>query len=151
SHGKLESVRVVGYDSDRVRRSQDTIGIVSHGKLESVRVVGYDSDRVRRSQDTIGIVSHGKLEPLMDREVIRRRHLPHWDVPGATYFVTTCLHGSIPAQGLLEVARFREKLQGRPRPKTMTEQQWQTQCWKLVFVEVERWLDTTPANHALED
>ena len=42
----------------------------------------------------------------MDREIVRRRHLPHWDVPGAAYFVTTCLDGSIPARGLLEIARY---------------------------------------------
>jgi hypothetical protein len=32
-------------------------------------------------------------------EVIRRRRLPHWDVPTAAYFVTTCLEGSIPPKG----------------------------------------------------
>jgi hypothetical protein len=36
---------------------------------------------------------------------VRVRHLPHWDVPGATYFVTTCLAGSIPAQGFLDLER----------------------------------------------
>jgi len=30
-------------------------------------------------------------------EMFRRRHLPHWDYPGATYFITACLDGSIPA------------------------------------------------------
>ena len=33
-------------------------------------------------------------------EAFRRRRLPHWDVDNATYFVTCCLAGSIPAQGL---------------------------------------------------
>ena len=46
----------------------------------------------------------------MDREIIRYRHLPHWDVPGAPYFVTTCLDVSIPAQGLLDAAQFRAEL-----------------------------------------
>ena len=34
-------------------------------------------------------------------ERFRRRDLPHWDVHGATYFVTCCLAGSIPALGRL--------------------------------------------------
>jgi len=38
------------------------------------------------------------------KEMFRRRRLPHWDVPGATYFITSCLEGSIPAQGLLDLA-----------------------------------------------
>ena len=45
----------------------------------------------------------------MDREIIRRRQLPHWDMPGAPYFVTTCLEGSIPARGLLEIVRYRDE------------------------------------------
>ncbi|MFM7207975.1 MAG: REP-associated tyrosine transposase [Planctomycetaceae bacterium] len=35
----------------------------------------------------------------------RRRNLPHWHVSGATYFVTACLAGSLPARGTLAVAR----------------------------------------------
>jgi putative transposase len=31
----------------------------------------------------------------------RRRRLPHYDVAGATYFITACLAGSLPARGLL--------------------------------------------------
>ena len=45
-------------------------------------------------------------------ERIRWRHLPHWDVAGATYFVTSCLEGSIPAEGLLDIDRFRSGLGG---------------------------------------
>jgi putative transposase len=32
----------------------------------------------------------------------RRRHLPHYDVDHATYFITTCLAGSLPARGRLK-------------------------------------------------
>jgi len=31
----------------------------------------------------------------MQPESLRRRRLPHWDVPDAAYFVTTCLEGSM--------------------------------------------------------
>ncbi|HEV3204293.1 MAG TPA: hypothetical protein VGY77_07920, partial [Gemmataceae bacterium] len=57
-------------------------------------------------------------------EVIRRRNLPHWDVPTAAYFVTTCLEGSIPARGLLDLKSYRSQLEQRPRPSDQTEQEW---------------------------
>jgi REP element-mobilizing transposase RayT len=38
-------------------------------------------------------------------ESFRRRRLPHWDIDNATYFVTCCLAGSLPARGLLPVRR----------------------------------------------
>jgi len=31
-------------------------------------------------------------------EVFRHRHLPHWDLPGATYFVTACLQDSVTSE-----------------------------------------------------
>ncbi len=86
----------------------------------------------------------------MERERIRRRDLPHWDVPGAAYFITACLEGSIPAEGLLQLARYKEELRKRPRPTAMTERQWQVHCWKLEFVRLEHWLDRQPANRILE-
>ena len=36
---------------------------------------------------------------MQSSEIIRRRNLPHWDVPTAAYFVTVCLDDSIPARG----------------------------------------------------
>lgn len=86
----------------------------------------------------------------MDRELIRRRYLPHWDVPDAAYFVTTCLFGSIPAQGLLDIAAHRRTLQKRPRPKDLTDDEWATRCWKLNFVRIDEWLDVRSANRILE-
>jgi putative transposase len=57
-------------------------------------------------------------------ERIRRRDLPHWDVPDAAFFVTTCLEGSLPARGLADVERYRAKLERRPRPKGRSEDEW---------------------------
>jgi putative transposase len=88
---------------------------------------------------------------IMHRELVRRRHLPHWDVPNAAYFVTTCLKGSIPPQGLLDLARYRADLHRRSRPTEVTEEEWQARCWKLWFVRAESWLDCRPANRLLED
>jgi type I restriction enzyme R subunit len=87
----------------------------------------------------------------VDREQIRRRNLPHWDVPGAPYFVTTCLDGGIPAQGLLEIAKHRREIDVQPRPESMSVMEWKVQCWKKSFVRVEEWLDLRSANRALED
>jgi REP-associated tyrosine transposase len=84
-------------------------------------------------------------------ELIRRRALPHWDVPHAAYFVTSCLEGSIPARGLLDVENYRIDLERRPRPKDMTQHDWQRECWKRLFARRDRWLDEEPAVRHLED
>jgi hypothetical protein len=82
---------------------------------------------------------------------VRQRHLPHWDVPGATFFVTACLAESIPAQGLLEIDRYRSKLAHAARPPEVSECDWIIRCWKSVFVESEKWLDLQPAVRYLAD
>jgi len=84
-------------------------------------------------------------------DLFRRRNLPHWDRPDAVYFVTSCLEGSIPASGLLEIYRLREELKRRPKPKGQTEAQWKVALWKQQFVAVEKWLDVSPANRALAE
>lgn len=84
-------------------------------------------------------------------ESIRRRDLPHWDMPGATYFITTCLEGSIPARGLLDLTRHRDELAVQPRPDGLTAAQWADQQWKRAFHRADRWLDFEPAIRYLED
>jgi type I restriction enzyme R subunit len=78
-------------------------------------------------------------------ELFRRRHLPHWDVPGATYFVTTCLDGSIPAIGLQAVEEYRRQLESQPRPQAMSEEEWEHRRRKLVFAKLDELLDHEPA------
>jgi putative transposase len=80
--------------------------------------------------------------------VIRRRRLPHWDLPGATYFVTTCLDGSIPAEGLLRLSRMRIA-NGSPRGADETGAR--ADAWKRLFVQCEKWLDEQPAVRFLEN
>jgi len=75
--------------------------------------------------------------------MFRRRHLPHWDVPGATYFVTACLAGSIPAQGLLNIRSLEQRF-AASRPRDASSD-WDDIAWKRLFVERERWLDCDPA------
>jgi type I restriction enzyme R subunit len=85
------------------------------------------------------------------REKFTRRRLPHWDQPGATYFITTCLLDSIPAQGLLELERLRQSLQRRPRPTGVALQEWNNMQWKRLFARADNWLDRKPATRFLAD
>lgn len=85
------------------------------------------------------------------KALVRNRHLPHWDVPGATYFVTSCLAGSIPAKGLLDVANYRRELERRQPPADTTPADWDYQRAKLTFGRTDHWLDTEPAARHLAD
>jgi type I restriction enzyme R subunit len=87
----------------------------------------------------------------MSGERIRRRNLPHWDVPGAAYFVTSCLVGSIPAQGLIDIDGYRESLKNRPRKLGMSEADAARERWKLAFARIDRWLDDEPAVRWFDD
>ena len=78
-------------------------------------------------------------------ELVRRRRLPHWDVRDAAYFVTSCLAGSMPATGRLDLVAYRQELQRRPRSKTMTDAEEEIRDWKLMFARTDRWLDAEPA------
>jgi hypothetical protein len=73
--------------------------------------------------------------------VFRRRPLPHWDVAGATYFVTSCLADSIPARGLSDLRGFRAELDARPRPANLGEDEWEVAKHKLVFARFDWLLD----------
>jgi type I restriction enzyme R subunit len=84
-------------------------------------------------------------------ELFRRRDLPHWDLPGAIYFVTSCLEGSIPAQGRLDLKGYRSRLKQRPRRMGITDKAWNVHQWKLTFARCEHWLDHRPAVRHLMD
>ena len=87
----------------------------------------------------------------MSGQLVRGRNLPHWDVPGAAYFVTTCLEGSIPAQGLLDIARDRGRLEEQNRPTDISQANWTTRLRKLSFARTDEWLDHRPAVRHLAD
>jgi type I restriction enzyme R subunit len=83
--------------------------------------------------------------------VFRRRHLPHWDVPGKPIFITACLEGSLSAAGLARIGRYRAELDGHPRPPQLSEHEWERKKEKLVFRLVDELLDhQSPVRH-LED
>lgn len=81
----------------------------------------------------------------------RRRRLPHWDVEGGIYFVTSCLEGSIPAQGRLDLHRFRDELELRPKPAQLDADQWEMHKSKLTFARFDGWIDRLPAVKWLEN
>ncbi|MDA0840816.1 MAG: hypothetical protein O3B01_22780 [Planctomycetota bacterium] len=83
--------------------------------------------------------------------LIRQRKLPHWDVPGASYFVTACLAGSIPASGMLNLKKYRERLAGQKSPDDLTEDDWLDRIHKLVFARLDQFLDNEPAARHLRD
>src|SRR5262245_17069345 len=78
-------------------------------------------------------------------QIIRRRNLPHWDVPTAAYFVTTCLEGSIPARGLLDLDAYRTELAKRPRPADQDELEWRlTQSNSPSRAWTRGWIEEKP-------
>jgi type I restriction enzyme R subunit len=81
---------------------------------------------------------------------IRRRRLPHIDVDGGTYFVTSCLAGSIPAEGLLDIKQYERELASR-RPANDASKERHIRNWKLVFARTDSWLDRQPAVRHLAD
>ena len=85
------------------------------------------------------------------RTKFRRRNLPHWDVPGGTYFITACLHNSLPAQGVLDVRNLERQLQGQARPPDLSAENWENRKWKLIFARRDEWLDLHPVVRHLED
>jgi type I restriction enzyme R subunit len=87
---------------------------------------------------------------MFEKDVIRRRNLPHWDFPGAAFFVTTCLEGSIPAQGRLDIEGFRRELRLREKPANRSDVDWRVHCWKLEFNRTEEWIDLKAATDWLQ-
>jgi len=82
---------------------------------------------------------------------VRQRRLPHWDVPGATYFITSCLAGSLSAQGLLDLEQYRRNLETRVKPRALTDKEWVYQREKMIYGRIDSWLDLSPGTRHLED
>ena len=81
----------------------------------------------------------------------RRRHLPHYDVSHGTYFITTCLAGSVPAVGLASLRRQAEIWRQTPRPAGITPAAWKRTRGFEAFAASEQWLDNHPAVRWLAD
>jgi len=70
-------------------------------------------------------------------ESFYRRNLPHWDASGATYFITMCLAGSLPARGWLSPRRT----EAQPRHHRQAGQTATTTPGQA-FVDYDKRLDT---------
>jgi type I restriction enzyme R subunit len=81
----------------------------------------------------------------MDEGLFRRRRLPHWDAADATYFVTACLAGSVPARGLIELNTYRQQLDARACPANLNAAEWEVRKHKLVFARFDELIDDAPA------
>ena len=77
--------------------------------------------------------------------LFRRRHLPHWDVEDAPYFITCCLDGSIPASGMRELVEYGDQLKLRPRPRQISLAEWERRLHKLWFARMDEMLNFQPA------
>jgi type I restriction enzyme R subunit len=85
------------------------------------------------------------------QEMFRRRDLPHWDVPGATFFITACLADSIPARGMHDLQAYAAELRAQKCPPTTPRPAWEARTWKLLFARADHWLDHEPAARHLRD
>jgi len=83
--------------------------------------------------------------------LFRRRNLPHWDVPGGTYFLTFCLAGSLPASGLLAIGNRWRAAALRSPPHGVSVAAWQRTCAAHAFRETDRLLDVSPGACWLAD
>jgi len=83
--------------------------------------------------------------------LFRRRNLPHWDVPGGTYFLTCCLAGSLPTSGLLVIGNRWRAAPLRSPPHGVSVAAWQRICAAHAFRETDRLLDVSPGARWLAD
>jgi REP element-mobilizing transposase RayT len=84
-------------------------------------------------------------------ETFKRRHLPHYDVAGGTYFVTACLAGSIPTVGMASLRRQADIRCRMPRPAGLSSAAWKMRIACEAFAANEEWLDGHPAVRWLAD
>lgn len=78
---------------------------------------------------------------MHDREVISRRNLPHWYVPGSAHFVTYRLYGTIPAGLLRRCRNERAKAKLATLRPGETNAQRSAQAHKQFFVNYDKYLD----------
>lgn len=72
-------------------------------------------------------------------------------MPGTIYFVTSCLHDSIPARGQLDIRNYQDQLRQRKIPPGKSREEHELECWKLKFARIDNWLDQEPAARHLSD
>ena len=78
----------------------------------------------------------------MSEEVITRRNLPHWYVPGAAHFVTYRLAGTIPDHVLAELREKYSAQLNRPTPEGVNRGEYRELVHKQAFGRYDRYLDS---------
>jgi putative DNA methylase len=78
---------------------------------------------------------------MPSQEIITRRCLPHWYVPGAAHFVTYRLHDSLPPQALADIKARKEQLL-RNHPLADLPEPERQRIHKLLFARYDYWLDS---------
>jgi putative DNA methylase len=85
----------------------------------------------------------------MNKQVITRRNLPHWYVPGAAHFITYRLYGSLPQQALEQLQAKKQALLERALPPNYTPAQYRERVHKQLFAAYDDWLDRPGEPHWL--
>jgi REP element-mobilizing transposase RayT len=70
-----------------------------------------------------------------------RRNLPHWQPPGATFFITCRLDGSLPASALRRIEETRNLLMRELARANETEQDRKIRHYKKLFAMMDAMLD----------
>jgi REP element-mobilizing transposase RayT len=73
-----------------------------------------------------------------DGDIFYRRRLPHWQPPGATFFVTYRLAGSLPESILAQLRDERERRAREPRLPRETDAAKKTRIDKCLFAAMDK-------------
>lgn len=83
-------------------------------------------------------------------DIVTRRNLPHWYMPGAAHFVTFRLAGSLPRQFIDDMKQRKELLLNQRRD-AMSEAEHREHVHKLLFAAYDEQLDHSRDEHWLSD
>jgi putative transposase len=80
-------------------------------------------------------------EDNVTHEIITRRHLPHWYVPGAAHFVTLRLAGALPREIIERLQARKELLLRGKRDAGISEPEHRYRVHKQLFAAYDQYLD----------
>jgi len=89
--------------------------------------------------------------PNIGQQVFTRRSLPHWYVPGADYFITFRLDGSLPREALDKLAEQRRNLMDESPRSDESPRDRSMRIHKLIFAGYDRLLDERSNDQLLSD
>jgi putative DNA methylase len=77
----------------------------------------------------------------MGREIVSRRNLPHWYMPGAAHFITYRLFGTLPREVLDELKAMREEMLKQKPPAGYSPAEYRMRLNKQLFAAYDAALD----------